>query len=238
MAFKSQSPWKINVVGLLWIVCWNIISFVSLPVSVIPPHSLLNGVIYFCVNANIQISAARKKNCVKVFVPSSFRQDVLVQLFVVTQTKTMAQKKSWLKSSGSLVRDLTVFLTCCIFFFFFLIPQAILSWQTRIAWVQPQDWISAYSAHVPVSPEPFSQTSVSQSPVSCHLIHQSSESKPPHLTKVGMKEHLTGAQVHPCVAGGKGEGEMSVLFLWSQTYQRRISVGLMAALDERAAATV
>lgn len=119
MAFKSQSPWKINVVGLLLIVCWNIISFVSLPVSVIPPHSLLNGVIYFCVNANIQISAARKKNCVKVFVPSSFRQDVLVQLFVVTQTKTMAQKKSWLKSSGSLVRDLTVFLTCCIFFFFF-----------------------------------------------------------------------------------------------------------------------
>lgn len=28
----------------------------------------------------------------------------------------------------------------------------------------------------------------------------------PHLTKVGMKEHLTAAEVRPCVAGGKGEG--------------------------------
>lgn len=237
MAFKSQSPWKINVVGLLLIVCWNIISFVSLPVSVIPPRSLLNGVIYFCVIANIQISAARKKKLRQSFCSFLIQAGCFSSAFCCDTDKNDGSEKEltevfWVTGQGlDSFPDL-------LHFFFFLIPQAILSWQTRIAWVQPQDWISAYSAHVPVSPEPFSQTSVSQSPVSCHLIHQSSESKPPHLTKVGMKEHLTGAQVHPCVAGGKGEGEMSVLFLWSQTYQRRISVGLMAALDERAAATV
>lgn len=119
MAFKSQSPWKINVVGLLWIVCWNIISFVSLPVSVIPPRSLLNGVIYFCVIANIQISAARKKKLRQSFCSFLIQAGCFSSAFCCDTDKNDGSEKELTEVFWVTGQGLDSFPDLLHFFFFF-----------------------------------------------------------------------------------------------------------------------